>query len=146
MSDMNEKNSKEKIWQILKCEYPTPNEVRGWIDKYLDTHHNGMYVSEWTDIPTDGTLYSIQYIDNHFFQVFVYYRTELEQTLVVIKFKEEQYAHRAKKYHIFENMDSYVFYCEDMDRETFTEEFGHVYEEFYKICLRAEYMENFPDD
>jgi hypothetical protein len=143
---MNDMNSKEKMWHTLKCNDPTPHTVRGWIDDYLETEYKGHYVSDWTEIPTDKSLYSIKVCDNHFFEIFVYYKTDIECTLCVIKFKEEQYAHRAKQFHIMDDIDTYVIYCEDMDRQTFMDEFGHVYDEFYNLCLRTEYMENYPDD
>jgi hypothetical protein len=139
---MDNTNSKEEIWHTLKCNDPTPWTVRNWISECLENKDSGKQFTDWTDVSSDGTLFSVKFLSNHFFQIYVYYRMDIECTLTVIKFKDHNYAQKIKQFHLFEDMDTYVLYCEDMDKDMFLDEFEHMYDEFYKFCLRAEYMEN----
>lgn len=136
-------NSAEQMWNILKYNAPVPSVVREWITDIIE--NDNAYQSEWQDIPTDGSLGSIKMLNTHFFHIFVYYDNNLGQTLVTIKFKEPQYAHRAQQDFIMDGIDIYTIYTEDMDDVEFNLEFGHVYIEFTKYCKRAEYMEEYPE-
>lgn len=136
MSDMN---SAEQMWNILKYNDPVPSRVREWVTDIIE--NDNAYYSEWSDIITDGSLGSIKVLNTHFFHIFVYYDNNLGQTLVTIKFKEPQYAHKAQEDFIMDGVDIYTLYTEDMDDIEFNLEFGHVYREFTKYCRRSEYME-----
>lgn len=140
-------NSKEQVVDILKCNHPTPHMVRSWIDEFLNEFHNdGAFHTDWETIKTDNSLYSVRVKQNHFFQIYVFYNMDQECTLVVIKFKEESYAQKIGQHHVLNGVDNYVIYCDNMDKSEFLGEFEHIYVEFYRFCLRTEYMEEFPDD
>lgn len=136
-------NSKEQVWNILRYNNPTPQTVRQLIDDILEKEQT--YVTDWTDITTDGSLGSIKVKSTHFFHIFVYYDMNQDQTLVTIKFKETSYADKVKHDFILTGVDIYTIYTEDLDNDEFQLEFGHVFNEFTKYCKRAEYMEEFPE-
>lgn len=131
-------NSKEQMWHILKCNDPTPHTVRDWIDDCFVNRTDKL--SDWIDVESDQTLFSIKYKNCKFFKIYVYYETNIGTTMCVIKFKEDSYSQKIKQSYVLDGIDNYVIYCEDMDKLTFLDEFEHIYDEFNKYCKRVEYM------
>ena len=133
--------SKEHIFEILKCNLPTPLTVCEYIDYYFDNEDlHDTQNREWKSMPNGDKIFGIKFMKLKYFTIYVYYKTEIECTLCVIKFSEPSYLIKIKKSHVLDGLDNYVIYCDGMNMEEFLDEFGHVYDEFMVSCDRTEYM------
>ena len=131
-------NSKEQIFDILKYNAPTPSMVRDWIDSHLTSiNHNH---NDWVEIVNDGSLSSIYVKHTKYFDIYVYYHSNDDCTLMTIKFKQTSYIDKIRTDFILNGLDTYVIYCDNMPCDEFILEFQHIYDEFNKHCKRAEYI------
>jgi hypothetical protein len=134
-------NSKEHTFEMLKCNLPTPLTVCEYIDYYFDNEDlHGTKNREWQSMPGTDIIFGIKLMALKYFTIYVYYKTDIECTLCVIKFNESSYLTKIKENHMLDGLDNYVIYCDDMNMEQFLDEFGHVYDEFMVSCDRPEYM------
>ena len=133
------KDNKQDVYEILRCGDYYPSRYKRLIDYYFENEVlDKVFHSDWIEF-NDDNIIACSYKHMHFFNIYVFYDTDIEVTTVKIKFLEQSYADELKRFHIMDGVDYYNIYCDGMGNEEFLGEFGHVFDEFYSMCSGIEY-------
>ncbi len=111
------KDNKQHVYEILRCGDYYPSKFKKLIDYYFEHEIlDKVYHSDWKECNDDNVI-ACSIKNTHFFNIYVFYDTDIESTTVKVQFKDQGHADYLKRFHIMDGIDYYNIYCDGMNSE-----------------------------